>query len=685
MQEERQMMRTSATVRLMAAAMAVGVCHWARGAATADWKNFTSSSTQTWNLSSSWTAGTGIPTSGSALVINFDPSKTGTTTGTSGTISNGFTSQNDLGTVQLNTLNFAGVSSASARIITLLGGTLQFSSSPVINNTTGTSGSGGLVTYAINCNVLLDDNLSINASGTGVTTMLSTPTTGNTLSSSTTGLKTITVTGGGSVSLGGVSATVISDGSGKVGVTMAGSGTLTMGGTNTFTGDVLIKSGTVIQNSSSAGTSTAFGAGAIKLGDTTGSASALLQLTSHGSGVTYGNAITVQSGSSGTKTIENVGGNYTATTGGLLTVNGNLTLKYSGGQGGGITVGSSTGASWLTGAGTVTSESNATGTGLNAISGTNSGFTGGVVVNTGTLQLKSAGALSSSNVVSVNAASTLALNNVDQTIAGLNDVTGGGTVTNTGASARTLTLGGSGNYSFSGGITAATPANLGLTIALTSGGKQTLSGSSFYTGATAVNSGTLVVGGSLAAGSTVTVAGGATLAGGGSAAGSVTVNGTLAPGNSIGTLNTGNLRLGATSTLDIELGRSAGIPDSDRANVTGTVTIDAGANLNLSIYSGFSNPVPGDIFYLIGNNNDGSDVVAGTFAKLNGVATTLAEGSTFSWNSQSWKITYAANYEGSSFTGGNDVAITVIPEPATATMMALLGATVLAMRRRRMA
>ena len=54
----------------------------------------------------------------------------------------------------------------------------------------------------------------------------------------------------------------------------------------------------------------------------------------------------------------------------------------------------------------------------------------------------------------------------------------------------------------------------------------------------------------------------------------------------------------------------------------------------------------------------------GTFASLNGTATNLGEGAVFTFNSQFYEITYQASFAGNSFTGGNDVALLAVPEPA---------------------
>lgn len=201
-------------------------------------------------------------------------------------------------------------------------------------------------------------------------------------------------------------------------------------------------------------------------------------------------------------------------------------------------------------------------------------------------------------------------------------------------------------------------------------GKLVMNGTGSYTGPTNITGGTMVINGDFSnatGGFTVGTLG--TLGGSGTIGSAVTVNGILAPGNSIDDITVGNLSISSTGTLDIELGRSGVTPVSDLVNVLGSVTLDSGANLALTLYTGLNNPVIGDLFFLI--NNDGADAVTGVFTKLNGANTTLDEGSTFSWNSQMWQITYTADYSGTSFTGGNDVALlAVVPEPSTLGLLA---------------
>ena len=74
-----------------------------------------------------------------------------------------------------------------------------------------------------------------------------------------------------------------------------------------------------------------------------------------------------------------------------------------------------------------------------------------------------------------------------------------------------------------------------------------------------------------ATGSTITIASAGTLGGSGTT-GDIINNGTLAPGNSIGTLNvTGDVTMNSGSVLEIEV---TGDGSSDKIIVSGTVTAD---------------------------------------------------------------------------------------------------------------
>ncbi|QQE12600.1 autotransporter-associated beta strand repeat-containing protein [Planctomycetota bacterium] len=136
-------------------------------------------------------------------------------------------------------------------------------------------------------------------------------------------------------------------------------------------------------------------------------------------------------------------------------------------------------------------------------------------------------------------------------------------------------------------------------------GTLTLSGTNIFTGPTTISGGTLAVNNAL--GGAVTVNGG-TLAGTGTLSDAVTVasGGTIAPGNSIGTLYTGDLAVAGTVEIEID---AAGA--SDTIDVTGTVDI-TDATLDLQSFGSI-----GSLAILTAHTiieNDGVDAVTGTFA-----------------------------------------------------------------------
>ncbi len=120
------------------------------------------------------------------------------------------------------------------------------------------------------------------------------------------------------------------------------------------------------------------------------------------------------------------------------------------------------------------------------------------------------------------------------------------------------------------------------TVVKTGAGNTILSGFNAYTGATIVNAGKLSVNGSIASSSMTTVNAGAALGGIGTV-GNTTINGgTLAPGNSMGTLTVqGNLVMTAASTYLVEVSPVA----ADRVNVTGTASL-GGATVKASFAPG---------------------------------------------------------------------------------------------------
>ncbi len=106
----------------------------------------------------------------------------------------------------------------------------------------------------------------------------------------------------------------------------------------------------------------------------------------------------------------------------------------------------------------------------------------------------------------------------------------------------------------------------GLTV---TGGSQTLSGVNTYTGATTVSGGRLAVNGSIT--SPVTTSGAGILGGTGTIFGDVTNSGTIAPGNSIGTLTIAGNYTGTGGTLEVEAVLGGDASPSDLLVVTGNI------------------------------------------------------------------------------------------------------------------
>lgn len=183
-----------------------------------------------------------------------------------------------------------------------------------------------------------------------------------------------------------------------------------------------------------------------------------------------------------------------------------------------------------------------TGNGTLILAGANT-YTGGTVINAGTIQLGNGGTSGSIlGDVTVGTNGTLAFNRSD-ILAFNGQITGAGHVSQLGT------------------------------------GTTVLDGTHAYSGTTSVQKGTLIVNGSIADSSLTAISQGATLGGSG-AIGNLELAGILAPGNSPGTLNAGNtLWLGGAS-YNWEINNAYGTPGTtwDLLNITGTLTIAATAH-----------------------------------------------------------------------------------------------------------
>jgi autotransporter-associated beta strand protein len=198
-----------------------------------------------------------------------------------------------------------------------------------------------------------------------------------------------------------------------------------------------------------------------------------------------------------------------------------------------------------------------------------------------------------------------------------------------------------GVFTIQGGITGPGP--------LIYSGPETMSfqGTALHPTTTTITGGTLLLNGRLLASSVVSVASGGTLGGDGAVQNALNVDpgGTLAPGNSPGRLETGQVSLPAGSIFAVELNGTAPGTDYDVLRVVnGTVTLGGTLSVTLG-YATSSLVSAGDPFEFVIIENHGTDPVIGTFAGL-------PEGATLDVGGTMLTISYAGGTE------QNDVVLT---------------------------
>ncbi len=340
--------------------------------------------------------------------------------------------------------------------------------------------------------------------------------------------------------------------SGTGGLTKAGSGTLTLTGANSYSGGTTVDGGTLKGDTASLtgdivdNATLAFdqGSDGTFAGDISGSGG----LTKTGSGTL---TLTGDNSYSGGTTVDGgtLKGDTASLTGDIVD---NATLAFDQ-RGDGTFAGdiSGSGALVKAGGGILTLTGSAT-------------YSGGTTIDGGTLRAGAADAFGSGSAVTVAAGTTLDLAGFDQTIGSL---AGAGSV---GLGAGRLTAGGDGSStSFSGAISGSGG------VTKTGEGTLILDGDNAFTGGTTIAGGTVAVNGTLG---DVAIGSGATLGGSG-AVGAVDAAGRIAPGNSIGTLSSGDITFRSGSTFGVEIAADG---SSDRLEVAGTATIEEGAAVEVT-------------------------------------------------------------------------------------------------------
>jgi fibronectin-binding autotransporter adhesin len=482
----------------------------------------------------------------------------------------------------------------------------------------------------------------------------------------------LAVNAAGELSLNGV----VSESGGAKTITKSGAGILRLTQANTYTGVTNVNAGTIyISNNESLGKTdgnTVVASGATVYG--VAPLSALAEaFTISGTGVGGNGALRI--GGGGTT---NLSGAVTLGADARIQTDGSVTLTFTGGidTAGKILTLAPNGTAFnvntvgISGTGGVVNKNFVGAATFNAVNS----HTGATNLNQGSITVGASGVLSATTA-------TLSVNNTNSAAAGTNvvlnlttgaDTTVGslkGTIatptsgTNTATintqTGRTFTVNQTTSESYEGVIAGAG----GFTLGSLSTASLTLSGTSTYTGATNVNKGTLVVNGNISTSSLTTVASTATLGGIGTVGAlSVLDGGTLAPGNSPGTLNTGTLSLANLSNLGFELNpanTAVGGGVNDLVSVTGNLTLDG--ILNLTPTSGnFLSVTTGTAWRLFNYTGSLTNNTLG-FGSMPSLGSGL-----------SWQINTATS---------GQVNLVVVPEPRAA-LLGGLGLLMLLRRRR---
>jgi autotransporter-associated beta strand protein len=440
------------------------------------------------------------------------------------------------------------------------------------------------------------------------------------------------ITGSGNITLGAGTLTTNSTSnttfsgliSGTGGLTKNGTSTLTLSGNNTYNGTTTINAGTIeiaaagrlgagnytgnISNSGGlihSGTTNQI-LGGILSGSGSLTQNAASTLTLSGAN-TYNGTTTIKSGTLviGHATGLGSGGNISFTGGGLQYGSGITTDISSRIKNSTLAILVDTNGNNVTFASALDSTNaggfTKNGTGILTLGGNNT-YAGNTRINAGTVEIGAAGRLGAGNYTGniVNNGTFIYSGTSNQTLGGI--ISGSGALTHNASSTLTLT------------------------------------GNNTFNGATAINAGTLVLSGTNTA-SAITVASGATLMGTGRG-GATTVSGTIAPGNSPGTLTVGALTLNGGGVYTWEMADATGVAGTgwDRIASTGLLTVNStsGSTFTIAITSS------GAPSNWTGNSTQSWDII--TYGSLSGfdatkfsINATAFAGSTA--NGSSWTLT----------------------------------------------
>ena len=392
--------------------------------------------------------------------------------------------------------------------------------------------------------------------------------------------------------------------SGTGNLKQSGASVLTLTGANTFSGTTTIIAGGTIQLGNGGTTGTLAGpiidngelmlnrsdAGQVLAGVISGSGT----LVQSGTGTSILTAANAYSGgttiSAGTLQLGNAG--ISGSIVGNITDNG--ILQFNRTDAGLNVVGN------ISGIGSVVQN----GTGTVTLSGTNI-YSGVTTVSAGTLQAGSTTALSVLSAFTVNA--TLNLNGFSAAIGSL---AGSGIVTNNGASAATLTVGGENTSTiFSGVLQNGTGA---LVLAKSGTGTFTLTGTNIYAGGTTIGGGTLQLGNATASGSIV---------------GNITDNGVLQFNRTDAGLTVSGNIIGIGSVVQVGSGSSSVSGTNTYSGVTTVTagTLQAGSTTAFSAGSNFTVNSTLDLNGF--SNTVGSLAGGGIVTNTGAAAATLTAGS----------------------------------------------------------